>query len=315
MRHNYEAIGGRSPLTDITLAQAEALRARLGPTSPSPSACATGSRSSRTRSRICAAAGATRVDRHPAGAAVLDAERAEIHRRRDRARCRPACSSSRCTSFATHPLLLRGVRRARARRAAARGRGASCSPRTVCRPASSRAATVRRGSGGDRARRRRAQPASAELRTSPIRAPAGRPSRGSAPTSSELIARARRRAAPVPRRPDRVRVRPYRDPVRHRRPGRGSGARVRGATLRRTESLNTSPTFIAMLEDLVRASGYEPRAGRPQASAMRAARRHDVLTRSSSAAASPGSRPPTSCTQRDSRSSSSSARRAPAASS
>jgi ferrochelatase len=30
MRHNYEAIGGRSPLTDLTNAQAEALRARLG---------------------------------------------------------------------------------------------------------------------------------------------------------------------------------------------------------------------------------------------------------------------------------------------
>jgi protoporphyrin/coproporphyrin ferrochelatase len=30
MRHNYEAIGGRSPLTDLTLAQADALRARLG---------------------------------------------------------------------------------------------------------------------------------------------------------------------------------------------------------------------------------------------------------------------------------------------
>lgn len=30
MRHNYEAIGGRSPLTDITEAQAGALRARLG---------------------------------------------------------------------------------------------------------------------------------------------------------------------------------------------------------------------------------------------------------------------------------------------
>jgi len=30
MRHNYAAIGGRSPLTDITLAQADALRARLG---------------------------------------------------------------------------------------------------------------------------------------------------------------------------------------------------------------------------------------------------------------------------------------------
>jgi protoporphyrin/coproporphyrin ferrochelatase len=34
MRHNYEAIGGRSPLTDITLAQAEALRERLGPGIP-----------------------------------------------------------------------------------------------------------------------------------------------------------------------------------------------------------------------------------------------------------------------------------------
>ena len=30
MRRNYEAIGGRSPLTDITQAQTEALRARLG---------------------------------------------------------------------------------------------------------------------------------------------------------------------------------------------------------------------------------------------------------------------------------------------
>jgi ferrochelatase len=30
MRHNYRAIGGRSPLTELTLAQAAALRARLG---------------------------------------------------------------------------------------------------------------------------------------------------------------------------------------------------------------------------------------------------------------------------------------------
>src|SRR5947209_14174916 len=30
MRHNYQAIGGRSPLTDITPAQADALQARLG---------------------------------------------------------------------------------------------------------------------------------------------------------------------------------------------------------------------------------------------------------------------------------------------
>ena len=31
MRHNYEAIGGRSPLTAITEAQAAALQVRLGP--------------------------------------------------------------------------------------------------------------------------------------------------------------------------------------------------------------------------------------------------------------------------------------------
>src|SRR5262249_46124094 len=30
MRHNYQAIGGRSPLTEITMAQGEALRRRLG---------------------------------------------------------------------------------------------------------------------------------------------------------------------------------------------------------------------------------------------------------------------------------------------
>jgi ferrochelatase len=34
MRHNYQAIGGRSPLTDLTEAQAAALRMRLGPDVP-----------------------------------------------------------------------------------------------------------------------------------------------------------------------------------------------------------------------------------------------------------------------------------------
>jgi ferrochelatase len=34
MRHNYQAIGGRSPLTDLTLAQADALRALLGDAVP-----------------------------------------------------------------------------------------------------------------------------------------------------------------------------------------------------------------------------------------------------------------------------------------
>jgi ferrochelatase len=34
MRHNYQSIGGRSPLTDLTMAQAAALQARLGDSMP-----------------------------------------------------------------------------------------------------------------------------------------------------------------------------------------------------------------------------------------------------------------------------------------
>src|SRR5436190_6892610 len=34
MRHNYESIGGKSPLTDLTIAQGHALARRLGPDLP-----------------------------------------------------------------------------------------------------------------------------------------------------------------------------------------------------------------------------------------------------------------------------------------
>src|SRR5881275_2310610 len=34
MRHNYEAIGGKSPLTELTIAQGDALAKRLGPEIP-----------------------------------------------------------------------------------------------------------------------------------------------------------------------------------------------------------------------------------------------------------------------------------------
>ena len=95
MRHNYEAIGGRSPLTEMTHAQADALRARLGPDVP----VAVGMRNWRPFIKDAladlAAAGADAHHRHPDGAAVLDAERAEVRRcreggaaRRDRIRRR-----------------------------------------------------------------------------------------------------------------------------------------------------------------------------------------------------------------------------------
>src|SRR6059036_3440163 len=61
MRENYAAIGGRSPLTEITDAQAEALRVRLGPAIP----VAAGMRNWRPFIKDAlvdlAAAGATRV--------------------------------------------------------------------------------------------------------------------------------------------------------------------------------------------------------------------------------------------------------------
>jgi ferrochelatase len=61
MRENYGAIGGRSPLTEITEAQAAALRARPGPGCRSPWACAAGTPSSGRALARLAADGVTRV--------------------------------------------------------------------------------------------------------------------------------------------------------------------------------------------------------------------------------------------------------------
>jgi len=69
MRHNYAAIGGRSPLTDITRAQAAALSTRSTTARPSSWACGTGSRFVADALRD-AAAGATDLVAFP-GAAVL----------------------------------------------------------------------------------------------------------------------------------------------------------------------------------------------------------------------------------------------------
>ena len=84
MRHNYEAIGGCSPLTTLTLAQADRLRAKLG----ANVAVAVGMRNWRPFIADAlvelGAAGVTRHDRHSDGAAVLLPQRPKVHRRRDR---------------------------------------------------------------------------------------------------------------------------------------------------------------------------------------------------------------------------------------
>src|SRR5215468_8054260 len=77
MRHNYQAIGGRSPLTEITMAQGEALRRKLGADVP----VNVGMRNWRHPRR-----------RRPDGAAVLDAQRPEVRGRRDRGTSRRRAS-------------------------------------------------------------------------------------------------------------------------------------------------------------------------------------------------------------------------------
>jgi ferrochelatase len=105
MRHNYAAIGGRSPLTEITMAQAEGLRARLGGGIP----VAVGMRNWRPfiaeAMADLASAGATRIIGIPLAPQFstlsvqkyLDAAQAAL----------PAgCRFEAVRSYATHPLLL-----------------------------------------------------------------------------------------------------------------------------------------------------------------------------------------------------------------
>ena len=186
MRHNYAAIGGRSPLTDITLAQAAALRARLGPACRSPSACATGGRSSRTRWRSSRRRASRASIGIPMAPQFSTLSVAEVHRcrrrraaagravrRRSSRSTRIRCCSTRSPSAsrAAQPQRRRAGRLHRAQPAGARHRrGRSLRRRSRPRPrAASPSARASRGT------------------SAPTRAPAARRSRGSARDSSELI--------------------------------------------------------------------------------------------------------------------------------
>lgn len=250
MRHNYAAIGGRSPLTDLTMAQAEALRARLGGDVP----VAVGMRNWRPFIKDAldelARSGATRVIGVPMAPQFstlsvqkyVDAANAAL----------PAgVQFDAVTSYHAHPLLLEAfAERVRA--------AAPHADETVVFTAHS--LPVRIIEGGDVY----AQEVAATARGVADRAGIGRfdiayqsagrtPEPWIGPDLAELIAS--RAAAgqrsflvvPVGFVCDHTEILFDIDVQAAR------AARDAGATLRRTESLNVSPTFISALEEIVRA--------------------------------------------------------------
>ena len=98
---------------------------------------------------------------------------------------------------------------------------------------------------GHRARRRRRWPASAQYDIAYQSAgPDARAVDRSRPERADHGARRRRRAQ-LPRRARRVRLRPHRDSVRHRRPGRARRARCRRRRFAAPSRSTPRPTFIA----------------------------------------------------------------------
>ena len=249
MRHNYEAIGGRSPLTEITQAQAAALAARLGSAVP----VAVGMRNWRPfisdALEELAAAGACRVIGIPMAPqfSTLSVEK-YITAARSSAPTNMQFESVR--SFHAHPLLVEAF----AERIAA---AAPSGDELVVFTAHS--LPVRILEGGDPyadevAETARAVAARAGIaRYERAYQSAGRtPEPWIGPDLGELV---RERARTGTR---RFLIVPIGFVCDHTEilfdidVQAAAVARECGVALRRTESLNTSPTFIAALEDLVR---------------------------------------------------------------
>ena len=249
MRHNYEAIGGRSPLTEMTLAQAEALRARLGGV---PVAVGMRNWHPFIKDALAGlrAAGADRIIGIPLAPQFSTLS---VQKYTDAARgALPAgIEFEPVPSFATHPLLVQAFAE----------RLLDAQPHADEEIVfTAHNLPVRVLEGGDpyadevaaTARAVAARTGVAEY--SVAYQSAGRtPEPWVGPDVSDLIverARTGRRqflAVPIGFVCDHTEILFDIDVQA------AAAARSCGATLRRTESLNTSPTFIAMLEDLVRA--------------------------------------------------------------
>jgi ferrochelatase len=249
MRHNYAAIGGRSPLTDLTMAQADALRRRLGADVP----VAVGMRNWKPFITEAVAelarTGVTRVIGIPLAPQFSSLSVGKYFDAAEGA-LRSGMQLERVTTFHVHPLLLDAF--------ADRVRDAQ--PRageTVVFTAHSLPTRVI--DSGDRYAQEVAATATGVAARAGISAfhlayqSAGRtPEPWIGPDVADLIREHTGRGARA------FLIAPVGFVCDHTEilfdidiQARGAADSC-GATLRRTESLNTSPTFIAMLEDLTR---------------------------------------------------------------
>jgi ferrochelatase len=252
MRHNYAAIGGRSPLTDLTLGQAAALRSRLGDGIP----VAVGMRNWRPFIKDAveelAGRGVTRIIGIPMAPQFstlsvqkyIDAARTAI------ASQSRALEFESVRSFHAHPLLIEAFTE--------RLRAAAPAPdELVIFTAHSLPARV--VENGDayanevEATARAVAATSGCTRYEIAYQSAGRTAEPwLGPSLDQLIEEQAGRGA------RRFLVAPLGFVCDHTEilydvdVQAAETARRHGATLRRTESLNTSPTFIRMLEDIVR---------------------------------------------------------------
>jgi len=249
MRHNYAAIGGRSPLTDLTMAQADALRRRLGADVPVQVGMRNWKPFITEAVAELAKAGVTRVIGIPLAPQF---SRLSVGKYYDAAEgaLRTGMQLERVTSYHVHPLLLDAfaerIRDAQphsgemvvftAHSLPARAIDAGdCYPQEVAATAAGVAA--------------RAGISSFQLAYQS----AGRtPEPWIGPDVGDLIREYAGRGtraflvAPVGFACDHTEIL-FDIDIQAK-----GAADSCGATLRRTESLNTSPTFIALLEDLAR---------------------------------------------------------------
>jgi len=249
MRENYAAIGGRSPLTDITQAQAAALRAALGPEIPVAVGMRNWTPFIKDALAELAAAGVTRVIGIPMAPQFstlsvkkyIDAAAAAL----------PAgVQFEAVESFHRHPLLIDAF--------AERVRAAQPKPDELV-IFTAHALPVRVIESGDRYADEVAETARAVAeRTGVTRYAQAFQSAGRTPEpwiGPELAQVIDDRSVNI----RKFLVVPIGFVCDHTEilfdidVQAAQAAREFSTTLRRTESLNTSPTFIALLEDLVRA--------------------------------------------------------------